>query len=235
MAVVARCRDCHRPWGYEQSMNVGCIKNLQYLDDGLHLETNHDTHEQAIKRAAALVAAVEPAKDVTTSLESALVYWHVEIGIRALGYRELGCIREMSQSLSSNVPDNSLEQEAATGPSIPTRLDLSTSQAIQLPELGLTLTPTTGHVTTFSDGKPASETPELNPEDVTARLEDIEVEIDTLHADTDDKELLISELQDSLAVAENKISLLQIRVVDVEDKHAEDHDQIQIILARLGL
>ncbi|GJU40201.1 hypothetical protein Tco_1193158 [Tanacetum coccineum] len=68
MAVVARCRDCHRPWGYKQSMHVGCIKNLQYLDDGLHLEMNHDTHEQAIKRAAALVAAVEPAKDVITSL-----------------------------------------------------------------------------------------------------------------------------------------------------------------------
>ncbi|GKE81579.1 hypothetical protein Tco_1551579 [Tanacetum coccineum] len=48
---------------------------------------------------------------------------------------------------------------------------------------------------TFSDGKPASETSELNPEDVTARLEDLEVEIDTLHADTEDKELLISELQ----------------------------------------
>ncbi|GJR16437.1 hypothetical protein Tco_0799089 [Tanacetum coccineum] len=48
--------------------------------------------------------------------------------------------------------------------------------------------------TTFSDGKPASETPELNPEDVTARLKDIEVEIDTLRADTEDKELLISEL-----------------------------------------
>ncbi|GKC11172.1 hypothetical protein Tco_1007954 [Tanacetum coccineum] len=183
----------------------------------------------------------------------------------------LGCIREMSQSLSSNVPDNSPEQEAATGPSIPTRLDSSTSQAIQLPELGLTLTPTTGRelsyeinnhsvptlisqapgpsrkrsrspsspfypdATTFSDGKPASETSELNPEDVTARLEDIEVEIDTLRADTEDKELLISELQDSLAAAENEISLLQIRVDDAENRRAEDHEQIQIILARLGL
>ncbi|GKG45603.1 hypothetical protein Tco_0498049, partial [Tanacetum coccineum] len=103
----------------------------------------------------------------------------------------------MSQSLSSNVPNNSPEQEAATGHSIPTRLDLSTSQATQLPELELTLTPTTGRepsrkrsrspsspfypdATTFSDGKPASETSKLNPEDVMARLEDIEVEIDTL-------------------------------------------------------
>ncbi|GJS86439.1 hypothetical protein Tco_0769075 [Tanacetum coccineum] len=130
----------------------------------------------------------------------------------------------MSQSLSSNVPDNSPEQEAATGPSIPTRLDSSTSQAIQLPELGLTLTPTTGRelsheinnhsaptlisqapgpsrkrsrspsspfypdATTFSDGKPASETSELNPEDVTR------------------------------GHRENEISLLQIRVDDAENR-----------------
>ncbi|GJV65698.1 hypothetical protein Tco_1476526 [Tanacetum coccineum] len=64
----------------------------------------------------------------------------------------------------------------------------------------------------------------LNPEDVTARLEDIEVEIDTLYADTEDKELLISELQDSLAAAENEIALLQIRVADAEDRRTEDHD-----------
>ncbi|GKF25882.1 hypothetical protein Tco_0081776 [Tanacetum coccineum] len=90
-------------------------------------------------------------------------------------------------------------------------------------------------VITFSDGKPASETSELNPEDVTAILEDLEVEIDTLYADTKDKELLISELQDSLAAAENEIAMLQIRVADAEDRHAKDHDQIQKILARLGL
>ncbi|GJW50930.1 hypothetical protein Tco_0092281 [Tanacetum coccineum] len=168
-----------------------------------------------------------------------------------------------------NVPDNSPEQEAATGHPIPRRLDSPTSQAIQLPELELTLTPATGrelsqeinnhnipilispgpsrkrsrspsspfypNATTFSDGKPASETSELNPEDATARLEDIKVEIGTLHADTEDKELLISELQVSLAAAENEIALLQIRVADVEDRHAEDHDQIQTILAHLGL
>ncbi|GKG17995.1 hypothetical protein Tco_0372293, partial [Tanacetum coccineum] len=51
------------------------------------------------------------------------------------------CIQEMSQSLSSNVPSNSPEQEAAMGHSIPRRLDSPTSQAIQLPELELTLTP----------------------------------------------------------------------------------------------
>ncbi|GKF44755.1 hypothetical protein Tco_0131307, partial [Tanacetum coccineum] len=88
---------------------------------------------------------------------------------------------------------------------------------------------------TFSDGKPASETSELNPEDVTAKLEDLEVEIDTLHADTEDKELLISELQDALAAAENEIAILQIRVADTEGRRAENHEQIQKILARLGL
>ncbi|GJR78906.1 hypothetical protein Tco_0149691 [Tanacetum coccineum] len=177
----------------------------------------------------------------------------------------------MSQSLSNNVPDNSPEQEAATGHSTPRRLNSPTPQATQFPELELTLTPATGRELsheinnhsvptltsqapgpsrkrsrspsspffpddiTFSDGKPASETSELNPEDVTARLEDLEVEIDTLHADTEDKELLISELQDSLAAAENEIAILQIRVADTEGRRAEDHEQIQKILARLGL
>ncbi|GJV44096.1 hypothetical protein Tco_1428632 [Tanacetum coccineum] len=103
-----------------------------------------------------------------------------------------GCIREMSQSLSSNVPDNSPEQEATTEHSIPK----------------------------------TSKTSELNPEDVTARLEDIEGEIDTLRADTEDKELLISELQDSIAAAENEISLLQIKADDAESRRAEDHEQI---------
>ncbi|GJV39131.1 hypothetical protein Tco_1417571 [Tanacetum coccineum] len=177
----------------------------------------------------------------------------------------------MSQSVSSNVHDNSPGQEAATGHSIPRRIDSSTSQATQLPELGLTLTPTTGRehsqemnnlsapalisqapgpsrkrsrspsspffpdATTFSDGKPASEASELNPEDVTARLEDLEVEIDTLHTDTEDKELLIAELQDSIAAAESEIAILQIRANDAESKRAEDHEKIQKILARLSL
>ncbi|GKD30259.1 hypothetical protein Tco_1241037, partial [Tanacetum coccineum] len=72
-------------------------------------------------------------------------------------------------------------------------------------------------------------------EDVIAKLEDLEVEIDTLHADTEDKELLISKLQDSLAATENEIAMLQIRVADAEDRRAEDHDQIQKKLAHLGL
>ncbi|GKB56109.1 hypothetical protein Tco_0912295 [Tanacetum coccineum] len=143
----------------------------------------------------------------------------------ALWYRELGCIREMSQSLSSNVPDNSPEQEAATGHSNLRRLGSPTSQAIQLPELELTLTPATRRehsqeinnlsvpalisqapgpsrkrsrspsspflpdAITFSNGQI------LNPEDVTARLED---------------------LKDSLAAAENEIAILQMRVADTE-------------------
>ncbi|GJW22861.1 hypothetical protein Tco_0033483 [Tanacetum coccineum] len=89
--------------------------------------------------------------------------------------------------------------------------------------------------TTFLDGEPAaSESPELSPEDLTARLEDIEVEIDTLHADREDKEVLISELQDSLAASENEIAVLQLRVDNVEARQAEDHAQIESILARLG-
>ncbi|GJX04099.1 hypothetical protein Tco_0190015 [Tanacetum coccineum] len=143
-----------------------------------------------------------------------------------------GCIREMSQSLSNNVPDNTLEQEATTGHFTPRRLNSPTLQATQFPELELTLTLVTGHDITFSDGKPASETSELNPKDVTARLEDLEVEIDTLHADTEDKELLIFELQDSLIATENEIAILQIRVADTEGRRAEDHEQI---LARLVL
>ncbi|GKD31579.1 hypothetical protein Tco_1242357 [Tanacetum coccineum] len=177
----------------------------------------------------------------------------------------------MSQSLSNNVPNNSPEQEAAMGHSIPRRIDSPTSPVTQLPELGLTLTPATWRehsqeinnlsvpalispapgpsrkrsrspsspffpdAIAFSNGKPASETSELNPEYVTARLKDLEVEVDTFHADTEDKELLIFELQDSLAAAENEIALLQIRVTNAEDRHAEDHEQIQKILARLSI
>ncbi|GJS26337.1 hypothetical protein Tco_0486957 [Tanacetum coccineum] len=168
----------------------------------------------------------------------------------------------MSQSLSSNIPDNSPKLEAATGHSIPRGINSPTSQATQLPQLGLTLTPAAGReysqemnnlnapalisqapgpsrkksrslsspffldTTTFSDGKPASEASKLNPEDVTARLEDLEMEINTLHADTEDKELLIAELQDSIAAAESEIAILQIRANDVESKRAKDHEQI---------
>nr|GFA19590.1 hypothetical protein [Tanacetum cinerariifolium] len=90
--------------------------------------------------------------------------------------------------------------------------------------------------TTFSYGEPAtSESPELNPEDLTAGLEDIRVDIDTLYTEREDKKVLISELQDSLAASKNEIAVSQLRVDDTEARQAEDHTQIQSILARLGL
>ncbi|GJX47989.1 hypothetical protein Tco_0273179 [Tanacetum coccineum] len=76
---------------------------------------------------------------------------------------------------------------------------------------------------------------DTQPRRCDGRLEDMEVEIDTLHADAEDKELLISELQDSLATAENEISILQMRADDADNRRDEDHEQIQKILARLGL
>ncbi|GJR57796.1 hypothetical protein Tco_1499958 [Tanacetum coccineum] len=81
------------------------------------------------------------------------------------------------------------------GLSFPRRLESPTSQTIQLPELELTLIPAIGreHSQEINNlsvpalisqalrpsrkRMPASETSELNPEDVTARLEDLEVEI----------------------------------------------------------
>ncbi|GJZ14867.1 hypothetical protein Tco_0550544 [Tanacetum coccineum] len=134
-----------------------------------------------------------------------------------LGYRELG--RELFQEINNHSVPTLISQ--IPGPS---------RKRSRSPSL-----PFYPDATTFSNGKPASKTSELNPEDVTAKLEDIEVEIDTLHADTEEKELLLSELQDSLTAAENEIELLQIRVADAEDRRAKDHDQIQTILAHLGL
>ncbi|GKB85673.1 hypothetical protein Tco_0957945 [Tanacetum coccineum] len=146
----------------------------------------------------------------------------------------------MSQSLSSNVPDNSPEQEAATEHSIPKKLDSSTSQATQLPELELTLTPATGREPSQEINNhniPILISPAPGPSRKRSRSPSLLFYPDatTFSDDTEDKELLISELQDSLAATENEIALLQIRVADAEDRYAEDHDQIQIILARLGL
>ncbi|GJU97411.1 hypothetical protein Tco_1326682, partial [Tanacetum coccineum] len=42
-------------------------------------------------------------------------------------------------------------------------------------------------------------------------------------------------IQDSLPASENEIPVLQLRVDDAEARQAEDHAQIQSILARLGL
>ncbi|GKE19539.1 hypothetical protein Tco_1427116, partial [Tanacetum coccineum] len=151
-----------------------------------------------------------------------------------------GCIREMSQSLSSNVPDNSPEQEAATEHSIPKRLDSSTSQATQLPELELTLTPATGHepfqeINNLSVLALISQAPGPSQKRSRSPSSPFFPDAITFSDDTEDKELLISELQDSLAAAESEIAILQIRVADTESRRAEDHEQILKILARLGL
>ncbi|GKC37664.1 hypothetical protein Tco_1050048 [Tanacetum coccineum] len=124
----------------------------------------------------------------------------------------------MSQSLSSNVTQlhgleltltpairRELPQEINNF-SVPTLISQAPGQSRKRSRSPLS--PFFPGAITFSDGKPASETSGLNPEDVMARLENIEVEIDTLHADTEDKELLISELQDSLTAVENEIALL---------------------------
>ncbi|GJT21000.1 hypothetical protein Tco_0890937 [Tanacetum coccineum] len=115
-------------------------------------------------------------------------------------------IREMSQSLSSNVPDNSPEQEAATGHSIPRRIDSPTSQATQLPELGLTLTPATGREHSQEMNKPSahalrSQVPGPSRKRSRSPSSPFFPDAITYSDDTEDKELLISELQDSLAAA----------------------------------
>ncbi|GKD65086.1 hypothetical protein Tco_1307194 [Tanacetum coccineum] len=123
------------------------------------------------QQVAATVAAFGAAENAITSLISACVLsygiYGVCIGILACrglflvssplqamksqsqiqsfaAVKFRGRNQEMSQSLSSNVPDNSPEQEAATEHFIPRRLDSPTSQTAQLPELQLTLTPATG-------------------------------------------------------------------------------------------
>nr|GEX07486.1 Gag protein [Tanacetum cinerariifolium] len=68
------------------------------------------------------------------------------------------------------------------------------------------LSPSYPDATTFSEGEPV--------------------------ASEEDKEVLISELQDSLAASENEIAVLQLRVDDAEARQAEDHAQIQSILAQ---
>ncbi|GKA80285.1 hypothetical protein Tco_0786881 [Tanacetum coccineum] len=87
-----------------------------------------------------------------------------------------------------------------------------------------------------ADNVPAGSSSSIPADYVSAgHCEILTVEIDTLHADTEDKELLISELQDSLAAAESEIAILQIRAADTESRRVEDHEQIQKILAHLKL
>ncbi|GJU30140.1 hypothetical protein Tco_1173729 [Tanacetum coccineum] len=102
-------------------------------------------HANTPYKGAATAAAVEP----TQAHKSTCVSILNDLVINPIRRDHAGvrCIREMSQSLSSNVPDNSLEQEATTGHSIPRRLDSPTSQATQLPELELTLDPDQGRET----------------------------------------------------------------------------------------
>nr|GEV95739.1 hypothetical protein [Tanacetum cinerariifolium] len=139
----------------------------------------------------------------------------------------------MSQTTSNTIRVNSPEKEVTMEHFVPMESDLPTSQAIPLLNVELALTSTTTREPSLETwlpkdhsvhGEPAaSESPELNPEDLTARLEDIELEIDTLHADRQDKEVLISKLQDFLVASENEIAVLQLRVDDAEARQAEDH------------
>ncbi|GJR06313.1 hypothetical protein Tco_0529297 [Tanacetum coccineum] len=72
------------------------------------------SHANEPWQVAAAVAAVRSARDekivfyLTEYKESALVYWHVEIGIRALGYRELACQAESMQQLHRFSPSTYL-------------------------------------------------------------------------------------------------------------------------------
>ncbi|GJS97441.1 hypothetical protein Tco_0804409 [Tanacetum coccineum] len=127
----------------------------------------------------------------------------------------------MSQSLSSNVPDNSPEQEATTGHSILRRLDSPTSQATQLHELELTLTPAIGR--------------ELSQESVPILIS--QAHGPSRKRNAEDKRTPNTPIQDSLAATRaNEIGIIaDKRISYAEDRRAEDHDQIQIILARLGL
>ncbi|GJV82952.1 nicalin-1 [Tanacetum coccineum] len=46
---LAHCWDVTVPKGPEQSMIVGSYQDLVVLDDGLHPETHHNAHKQALK------------------------------------------------------------------------------------------------------------------------------------------------------------------------------------------
>nr|GEW42345.1 hypothetical protein [Tanacetum cinerariifolium] len=139
----------------------------------------------------------------------------------------------MSQTSSNIIPVNSPEKEVTMEHSVLMEFDLPTSQAIPLHNVELSLTSNTTLRPSLKTCKPTeSESPKLNPKDLTARLEDIKVEIDTLHANREGKEVLILELQ--VVALKNEIAILQLRVDDAEARQAEDHAQIQSILARLA-
>ncbi|GJS37883.1 hypothetical protein Tco_0536265 [Tanacetum coccineum] len=138
----------------------------------------------------------------------------------------------MSQSLSSNVPDNSPEQEAATGHPIPRRLDSPTSQAIQLPELELTLTPATERehsqeINNHSVPTLISQAPGPSRKRSRSPSSPFFLDANTFSDASDLRNW------DLCSCRELDRIYCKIRVVDAEDRLAEDHEQIQIILGRL--
>ncbi|GJX16489.1 hypothetical protein Tco_0217321 [Tanacetum coccineum] len=149
-----------------------------------------------------------------------------------------GCIREISQSLSNNVPDNSPEQEAATEHSIPRRLDSPTSQTTQLPELGPTLTPTTGRehsqeMNNLSAPTLISQAPGLSRKRSKSPSSPFFLDAITFSDGKPTSEA--SELNpedgqtrgpDFIAAAKSEIAILQIRANDAESKRTEDHKKI---------
>ncbi|GJW50932.1 retrovirus-related pol polyprotein from transposon TNT 1-94 [Tanacetum coccineum] len=122
------------------------------------------------------------------------------------------------------LPDH---KEATTEHSIPRRLDSPTSQAAQLPELELTLTPTTGcelsqEINNHSVPTLISQIP--GPSRKRSRSPSLPFYPDatTFSDDTEDKELLISELQDSLTAAENEIAYCRDKwLSDAEDRRTK--------------
>ncbi|GJW19790.1 hypothetical protein Tco_0027226 [Tanacetum coccineum] len=119
------------------------------------------------------VATVAAAKDVTTYVSIRPVNLP-QFPVTSLG-------RELSQEINNHSVPTLISQ--APGPSLKRSRSPSS--------------PFYPDATIFSNAKLASETSELNPEDVTAKIEDI-----------------------------------KIRADDAENRRAEDHEQIQIILAR---
>ncbi|GJY63840.1 hypothetical protein Tco_0465300 [Tanacetum coccineum] len=130
---------------------------------------------------------------------------------------------------------NSPEQEAATGHSIPRRLDSPTSRATQLPELELTLTPATGRelsqeINSYS--VPILISQALGPSRKRSRSHHrpsylIKKMPLTFSDDAEDKELLISELQDSPRWLQRmNLPYADKGQEDAENRRAEDHKQI---------
>ncbi|GJQ92913.1 hypothetical protein Tco_0004052 [Tanacetum coccineum] len=150
---------------------------------------------------------------------------HHEVTIPNLVFR----CSEFGGVTDCNVPNNSPEQEAAMGHSIPRRIDSPTSQATQLPELGLTLTPATGREHSQEMNK-LSALALISQAPGPSRKRSRSPSSPNQHPRHQN-----STQKDSVAAAESEIAILQIRVADTESRRVEDHEQIQKILARLNL